>query len=183
MNREENKLANCTWGKIEDRDPIFQAPEERLHHTSIPNPFDEKADVWKLANMTYTIMYRVRFYISVENLMDFLVRLTIEKERNRRANGSAGRFSRPLPVSKSRWSANCKRSSHRINRAIQESSKFPLTNVFFPIFLSSYILQHTFVHQKLLQHLIYKRINKYKSKMILIRVFITFKLGNVKVNF
>lgn len=60
VSREENKLANCTWGKIEDRDPIFQAPEERLDHTSIPNPFDEKADVWKLANMTYTIMYRVR---------------------------------------------------------------------------------------------------------------------------
>jgi len=59
VSREDNKLANCTWGKIEDRDPIFQAPEERLHHTSIPNPFDEKADVWKLANMTYTIMYRV----------------------------------------------------------------------------------------------------------------------------
>lgn len=58
VSREDNKLANCTWGKIEDRDPIFQAPEERLHHTSIPNPFDEKADVWKLANMTYTIMYR-----------------------------------------------------------------------------------------------------------------------------
>ena len=48
----EGKLANCTWGKIEDRDPYFQAPEERALLPALPDPFTEKADVWKLANMT-----------------------------------------------------------------------------------------------------------------------------------
>ena len=32
----EGNLPNCTWGKIEDRDPLFQSPEERLYQPDRP---------------------------------------------------------------------------------------------------------------------------------------------------
>jgi glycoprotein-mannosyl O6-kinase len=59
VNKEEGLLANCTWGKLEDRDPLFQSPEERAILPALPAPFTEKADIWKIANMTQFIMYKV----------------------------------------------------------------------------------------------------------------------------
>lgn len=58
VNKEEGLLANCTWGKLEDRDPLFQSPEERAILPALPAPFTEKADIWKIANMTQFIMYK-----------------------------------------------------------------------------------------------------------------------------
>ena len=54
-----DNLPNCTWGKIEDRDPSFQSPEEKSYSPNNPSPFTDKADVWKLVNMTKFIMYKV----------------------------------------------------------------------------------------------------------------------------
>ena len=54
-----DNLPNCTWGKIEDRDPSFQSPEEKSYSPNDPSPFTDKADVWKLVNMTKFIMYKV----------------------------------------------------------------------------------------------------------------------------
>jgi len=53
-----DNLPNCTWGKIEDRDPSFQSPEEKSYSPNNPSPFTDKADVWKLVNMTKFIMYK-----------------------------------------------------------------------------------------------------------------------------
>lgn len=58
VDESKNKMANCTWGKIEDRDPYFQAPEEMAVLPELPQPFTEKADIWKLANMTQFIMLK-----------------------------------------------------------------------------------------------------------------------------
>ena len=54
-----DNLPNCTWGKVEDRDPSFQSPEEKSYSPNNPSPFTDKADVWKLVNMTKFIMYKV----------------------------------------------------------------------------------------------------------------------------
>ena len=58
-----DNLPNCTWGKVEDRDPSFQSPEEKSYSPNDPSPFTDKADVWKLVNMTKFIMYKVSVHI------------------------------------------------------------------------------------------------------------------------
>ena len=70
VDSEKGKLANCTWGKIEDRDPHFQAPEERTVLPALPDPFTEKADIWKLANMTQFIMYKVSLATNINKFIN-----------------------------------------------------------------------------------------------------------------
>ena len=80
---EAENLPNCTWGKIEDRDPNFQSPEEKSY---LPNqnllPFTEKADIWKLVNMLKFIMYKVIVSISqLSSLYLFIQYANGAKER------------------------------------------------------------------------------------------------------
>ena len=72
----KDSFPNCTWGKIEDRDPNFQSPEEKSY---LPNqslqPFTEKADIWKLVNMLKFIMYKVRIRFLIEPNLFYSMRM------------------------------------------------------------------------------------------------------------